>query len=86
MEIPLKLDETMVETCSRDGSIDFFQSVEEAFDHADKNGDVWKVSFNTKDGTRCRFVRGRVILDEANVGRIGWIFDPIVIDDEVKTG
>jgi len=71
-----------IQTRSEDGALSFFSSLEQAFDYAEKTPEVWKVSFNAEDGTRCRFIRrgdGSTKRDGKTVMIPSWIFDPIVI-------
>ena len=56
-----------VQTRNHSGDLKFFQTVKEAFDYADENMSVWKVSF---EGTR--FVRV-----EAVDGRWVWDYQPM---------
>jgi len=67
-----------VQTRDGDGAIIQFKSLEQAFDYADKNENVWKVSFKVEDGSRARFVRSSIY-----GGAVAcWVFDPIIIDDK----
>ncbi len=61
-----------VQTRQLTGAIIQHSSLKEAFDFANANGYVWKVSFNAEDGTRCRFTR-------YNSNKPAWMFDPIEI-------
>lgn len=63
--------EIEVQTRDQDGALRFFHTVKEGFDHANKNPDVWKVSFITESGEHCRFVR-------SDAGGNLWLFEPIL--------
>lgn len=59
-----------VQTRNSEGELQFFDTVKEAFDHADEDQTVWKVSFDAEDGSRVRFVE--------SPSKDGWVFEPII--------
>ena len=65
-----------VQTRSEDNGLRNFSSVKEAFDHANEDRTVWKVSFNAEDGTRVRFVKVG-----GNIRTCVWEFQPIELPE-----
>lgn len=58
-----------VQTRDYDGMLHFYPTVKQAFEAAEVDKLVWKVSFPTADGARARFVR----TDDQR----GWIYEQI---------
>lgn len=73
-----KLENTFqVQTRSDEGGLRYFGSLQEAFDYAEKNKDVWKISFNAEDGSRCRFVKTRALAVVDTEVQCTWVFEPL---------
>ena len=56
-----------VQTRNHSGELKFFQTVKEAFDYAEENSSVWKVSFD-----ETRFVRVETV-----DGKWAWAYQPM---------
>jgi hypothetical protein len=65
-----------IQTRSEETGIEFFDTLEEAMDHAEKDKTVWKISFSL-DGEAVRFVRK--IDNKEYVGKYtsAWAYEPI---------
>lgn len=61
--------EQEVQTRNNDGELKYFSSVFEAFQYAESNLDVWKVSWTDETGKRVRFTRS---ID-------AWLFRPMPV-------
>ncbi len=66
-----------VQTRNEAGALQMFGSLREAFNHAEKDLSVWKVSFNAEDGSRVRLIR---CWDEQQ-GKTCWSFEPLLPTD-----
>jgi len=66
-----------VQTRNEAGALQFFDSLRLAFNHAEKDMSVWKVSFNAEDGSRVRLIR---CWDEQQ-GKDCWSFEPLLPTD-----
>lgn len=60
------------QTRDNDGEILSWGSVTEAFEYAEPDDDVWKISFNDSNGRRVRLVR---TTDED--GKVSWLYRPM---------
>lgn len=69
-----------VQTRDGHGALCFFHTVKEAMEHAEKNPDVWKVSFAAEDGSRVRLVRRGTPLFRF------WSYEPIELKTEPTPG
>jgi len=67
-----------VQTRDRQGQLEYFSTLKEAYEHAQKNPDVWKISFPLATGERVRLVK------MSN----DWVWQDIVreVEDTLKMG
>ena len=65
-----------VQTRNHSGELKFFSTVKEAFDYAEENSSVWKVSFD-----EARFVRVETV-----DGKWAWAYQPMdkIIESAIK--
>lgn len=68
------------QTRSNDGETLVWETIAEAFEHAEQNNRVWKISFNDTDGRRVRLVR----VDAIAGGEPVWAYRPM--EREVAEG
>lgn len=66
-----------VQTRNEAGALQVFESLRLAFNHAEQDLSVWKVSFNAEDGSRVRLIR---CWDEQQ-GKTCWSFEPLLPSD-----
>lgn len=68
-----------VQTRSEETGLQFFTSLQEAFNYAEVHKDVWKISFNAEDGSRCRFVKALTM-----GSGVVWKFEPILTEQSME--
>lgn len=69
-----------VQTRSEETGLRHFDNVKAAFDHAEEDETVWKVSFTPPDGVRCRFVRMMRVTGGEQKKPL-WIFEPLLVEE-----
>jgi len=66
--------ELTVQTRNENGELRYFSSITDAFEYANHEADVWKISFDDSNGKRIRLTRREVN------GLILWEYSPITAE------
>lgn len=69
-----------VQTRSEENGILLFETVREAFEFAEKDESIWKISFTDTDDSRARWVK---LPGFCHDGKSIWVFDPFPTADEI---